>query len=265
MGAFVIKVGGDVADDRERSLALANEIARLCDGGARVVLLHGGGPQVNRLQAALGLEPVKVGGRRVTRAEDLVVVEQAIVGEVNVALCSALIASGVRAFGCHGASGTTIVARKRPPRQVTGADAPVDFGEVGDVDKIDTRGLIALLDAGLVPVVATLGIAPDTGRVFNINADTTAVRVAAALQASLVMVTAVGGVYRDLDDKDSRVEAVDAQGARALIDDGVIQGGMIPKIEEALSVIDQVGAVLIAAPDAIFAAQEGRAGTRITP
>jgi acetylglutamate kinase len=268
----VIKVGGDVlGDDAERE-GLAANVRALVDAGYDVALLHGGGPQTTALQAKLGITPNKVGGRRITSAEDLVVVEQAICGEVNVQLTAALLAAGVPAFGCHGASGRIVRATKRPPRVVSGAGSePVDFGEVGDVASIGTDVLVALFAAGQVPVIATLGVTEEGGRVFNINADTTSVQLARALEAeALLMVTKVGGVFKDLADPGSRIDRVDRAAAKALIADGVIQGGMIPKVEEAMSVLDQgVGAICIVGasdPSAFgrVVRGEGGVGTRIT-
>jgi acetylglutamate kinase len=269
MGAVVIKIGGDVVEDAEERRGLVENVRALKAKGRDVVLLHGGGPQVSRLQARLGVEPVKVGGRRVTSPSDLILVEQAICGEVNVALTSALLAGGIEAFGCHGASGRMVRAVKRPPKVVAGGgDEPVDFGEVGDVERVDDRGLRALLGAGFVPVVATLGVTSEGGRVFNINADTTSVQIAKALAAeALIMVTKVGAVLRDVNDPATRIARVTPDGARALIEEGVIAGGMIPKVEEAISVLDEgVGAIVIvgAREDGAFVrALAGEVGTKI--
>ena len=248
MKTCVVKVGGDVLEDAEEREGLAFNVRDLIDDGFRVVLLHGGGPQVNRLQEKVGLKPNKVGGRRITGADDLLVVEQAICGEVNVGLVSTLLGAGINAFGCHGASGRLVSAKKRPPRVVSGAGPePIDFGEVGDVDKINHELLEGLLALGLIPVIATLGV-DESGRVFNINADTTVVAIAKALKPDLLLlVTKVGGIFKDLDDPQSRIADVNAEQARALIADGTIQGGMIPKVEEAMSVLDAgVGAIAIA-------------------
>ena len=249
----VVKVGGDVVLDPKLAETFSNNIAALQNAGARVVILHGGGPQVTALQKALGQTPLKVGGRRVTRPEDLVSVVSAICGEVNVNLSSALIQAGVNAFGMHGLSGQSVVAVKRPPRVVSGGgNEPIDFGEVGDVVRVQTRGMKALLDAGFVPVMATLGGSEKGERVFNINADTTAVSLAQAFKADwLLLVTQVGAIFGDLDDASTRVKEVSEKNAQALIGEGVIVGGMIPKVEEALrSLHEGVGRVGIVAPEA---------------
>ena len=266
----VVKVGGDVLLDAREKSGLAANVRSLIDEGWRVVLLHGGGPQTNRLQEVYGLKPNKVGGRRITGAADLLVVKQAIAGEVNVDLVSALLAAGVPAFGCHGASGRLIQAAKRPPRVVSGAGPePVDFGEVGDVTGINREILATLLDAGVTPVIATLGVGED-GRIFNINADTTVVQIAKALQADLLLLTTkIGGIFRDLDDPASRISSITPDEAETLIASGVIAGGMIPKVEEAVSLLDEgVGAIaILGAGDAgaflSVARGTGETGTRI--
>jgi acetylglutamate kinase len=268
----VIKVGGDVLLDDAELVGLCANVKELGEDGWRVVVLHGGGPQVDRLQKLHGLVPNKVGGRRITSLEDLRVVKQAICGEANVDLVSALLAVGVEAFGCTGASGRLIQAHKRPPRVVSGAgDDPVDFGEVGDVETINAPLLNGLLDLGVVPVIATLGVAT-SGRVFNINGDTTVVQIARTLEADfLLLTTRVGAIFVDLDDPSSRVKVVSAGEARAMIGDGVIVGGMIPKVEEALSVLGSDGVKNIAVvsgrePGAFLAVARGSGehGTRIT-
>ncbi len=247
----VVKVGGDVLLGQQEREGIAANVKDLVDNGWRVVLLHGGGPQTNRLQEKHGLVANKVGGRRITSEADLLVVKQAICGEVNVELTQVLQNVGINAFGCNGASGKLVQAVKRPPRVMSGAGPdPIDFGEVGDVTGINAELIDGLTKLGVVPVIATLGVEADSGRVFNINADTTVVQIAKALKADLLLLTtAVGAIYRDLDLPESRIAQVNEQQARDLIDEGVIQGGMIPKVEEALSVLkDGVKNIAIVGP-----------------
>jgi len=236
----VIKVGGDVLLDKAEREGLATNIKDLRNNGWRVVLLHGGGPQTNALQEKHGLTPNKVAGRRITSEADLVVVKQAIAGEVNVNLTAELIKAGLPAFGCHGASGHLIQAVKRPPVVVTGAGPePIDFGEVGDVTGINSLLLKGLLALDVIPVIATLGVS-DEGRIFNINADTTVVQIARELKADLLLLTTgVGAVFRDLNQPDSRIKQVTREQANSLIEEGVIQGGMIPKVEEAMKLLSE--------------------------
>lgn len=255
----VVKVGGDVLLGEAERAGIAANIKDLVDNGWRVVVLHGGGPQTNALQEKHGLVANKVGGRRITSEADLVVVKQAICGEVNVNLTQLLQGAGVNAFGCHGASGNLVSAVKRPPSVVSGGGPePIDFGQVGDVIAINDSLLTGLLDLGVVPVIATLGMelvggSVDAGgdaKVYNINADTTVVQIAKALKADLLLLTtAVGAIYRDLSVPQSRISAVNVQQANDLIAEGVIQGGMIPKVEEAISVLkDGVKNIAIVGP-----------------
>ncbi len=268
----VVKVGGDVVQSAEQLAGLGHNVRELLDDDWDVIVLHGGGPQTTALQERLGLKSTKIGGRRVTSRQDLIVVTQAVCGEVNVALTCSLLGAGVRGFGCHGASGGMIEADKRPPMVVPGhGPEPVDFGEVGDVLTVDEVLLRGLLHLGVVPVIATLGVSSLEGRAFNINADTVAVEIARTLGAELLLlVTAVGGVFRRLDDPSTRLGTLTTDRARALIADGTIAGGMIPKVEEALTLLDLgVGAVAIldaATPHAFTSAArgDGAVGTRLT-
>jgi len=267
----VIKVGGDVLLDKQERCGLAENIKQLRDNNWSIILLHGGGPQVNQLQKLHGLKPNKVAGRRITSEKDLLVVKQAIAGEVNVDLVSELSKLGLPAFGCHGASAGIIQAVKRPPVLTTGCgDKPIDFGEVGDVTGINSRVLMGLLELGLIPIVATLGI-DQNGRIFNINADTTVVQIAKAMKANLLLLTTqVGGVFKGLDDPTSRIKQVDQKQAKQLIADGIIQGGMIPKVEEAMTLLSEgieTIAIVSGKKDGAFLAVvngTGEFGTRIT-
>jgi len=243
----VIKVGGDILLDEIQRSGLAKNIIGLLNENWRVVVLHGGGPQLSAMQSRCGIEPRKVAGRRVTSQEDLVLVKQVLCGQVNVDLVSLMQAHGVNAFGCHGASGKLIQANKRPPIKVSGGGSePIDFGQVGDVTLINTELLHSLLSADLVPVIASLGINAN-GDVFNINADTTVVQIARQMSAELlVFVTSIGGIFQDIKDPASRFTELDETTARRYINSGIIVEGMIPKVEEALSLLTSgVGTVAI--------------------
>jgi len=247
----VVKVGGDVLQGELERSGIAANVKDLIEAHWRVVILHGGGPQVNELQEKHNLVPNKVAGRRITSKADLLVVKQAICGEVNVSLAQELQHAGINAFACNGASGKLITAVKRPPRVISGAgDKPIDFGEVGDVVAVNRDLLNNLTELGLVPVIATLGVEEHSGRVFNINADTTVVQIAKTLKADLLLLTtAVGAIYRDLSKPETRLAQINVEQAKALISEGVIQGGMIPKVEEAISVLnDGVKNIAIVGP-----------------
>ena len=265
--AAVVKLGGDVLAPPALA-AVAADIGRARDAGRRLVIVHGGGPQATELGRRLGLEPNLVGGRRITDGPTLDVMKMVVAGRLNVDLVAALLAAGVPAVGLSGTSGL-IRAHRRPPRAVSGSGgAPVDFGLVGDVDGFDARLLDLLDGGGYLPVVACLAAGGADG-VLNINADVVASQLAAALGAgALVACTSVGGVRRDKDDPATRLARLTVAQARAAIADGTVQGGMIPKLEEAFGPLAAgVGAVHIVAPGEIAAslATPGTAGTLLVP
>jgi len=242
----VIKVGGDMLLSEADRTGFAANLEDLVEAGWHCVVLHGGGPQLNALQQVHGLVPTKIDGRRVTADADLLVVKQALCGEVNVDLVASLIGFGVNAFGCHGASASLIEAEKRPPMTFP-EHGLVDMGEVGDVIKVNIDVLRGLLAMNLVPVIASLGVS-QSGRVFNINADTTVAAIASSLNADLlIMSTMVGGIFKDIKDQQSRIPEVTPSTASDLISSGVITDGMIPKVQEALALLSLgVGSIAIA-------------------
>jgi acetylglutamate kinase len=226
---------------------VCGDLAALARTGQPVIVVHGGGPQATDLQKRLGLLPRIVAGRRVTDRDTLDVMKMAVVGLVNVDLCSALLEAGARPIGLHGASACAIRAHRRPPSLVAGGGPdPVDFGLVGDVDGINEDLFAELTSLGYIPVVACLG-ADARGNVYNINADTVANKTAAAMRArALVLVTDVPGVLRDIGDPASRIPRLTAAEGKAAIESGVASRGMIPKLEESFGAIaDGVRAVHI--------------------
>ncbi len=227
--------------------------------------MHGGGPQTTELSRRLGIEPQLVGGRRITDEASLDVVKMVVAGRLNVDLVAALRAAGVPAVGLSGSSGV-VRAHRRPPRVVSGSGGAGGRLRSGRRRRGDsTCALLDALDAGgYLPVVACLG-ADAGGMTLNINADVVASQLAAAVgAAALVACTAVGGVRRDKDDPATRIPRLTVAEARAAIADGVVQGGMIPKLEEAFAPLAAgVGAVHIVAPAEIAAslAAPGSVGT----
>lgn len=234
---FVIKLGGEVIDGPDLAV-VASDIASLTREGARVIVIHGGGPQATRMQEALGQTPVQVAGRRVTDDATLDVMKMVVAGKLNVDVCAALLGAGLLPIGLHGASAAVIHAEKRPPRvyQNAGPD-PVDLGLVGDVKTIRQDLLDLLLSKGYTPVLACLG-ANKSGQVFNINADIVANRVAAELRADgLLLVSDVPGVLRDVNDPATRVASLTIREGRALIVEGAVTRGMIVKLEESFAAL----------------------------
>jgi acetylglutamate kinase len=266
---MIIKIGGEVIGSGEAAL-LAGDVKTLVDGGARIAIVHGGGPQATELQKRLGIPTLQIAGRRVTDPATLDVMKMVLAGKLNVDLCASLLAAGLAPVGLHGASGHLIQAVRRPPRPYpsTGPD-PVDLGLVGDVTGFHLPLLDALWTAGYLPVIACLG-ADAAGGVYNINADMVGNQLAAALAAEhLFLVTSTPGVLRDVNDPTSRLTRLGASQARQAIADGIVTGGMVPKLEEAMAVIDQgVGSIHIlgklATGDLVRAAREpGSVGTTL--
>ncbi|MBF0312425.1 MAG: acetylglutamate kinase [Oligoflexia bacterium] len=232
----VIKFGGEIIDSLDQLDNLAIAIKSLYEQGQHVVLVHGGGPQASKLSTRLGLSPKMVGGRRVTDAETLEVMKMTLPGIVNSNILSILKKHHLPGASVSGIS--VVNAKKRPPKAVTGSNGEVvDFGFVGDIINIDTTIIHHLLSGRFIPVVGPLS-ADDQGQVLNINADTVAVKIAKKLQAQkFVAVTQVGGVFQNLEDKNSRFAMLTLQEAKQKIADGVIKGGMIPKLEEGFELL----------------------------
>ena len=235
---FVIKFGGEAMTDRGVLERLVEDVTLLHLVGIRVVVVHGGGKHVTALAAQLGIESTFVGGRRVTDEKLLDVVTMVLSGKISVEILSLLKKKGVQALGVSGVSAGVVEARRRPPTRVSGSgDELVDFGEVGDIERIDANLLELMLDNGYLPVLSPLGADAD-GNVLNINADTVACRVAAALNADkLLLLTGAPGVMTDLSDDTTLISRLSTGDARDAIDQGVIKGGMIPKIEESLDAL----------------------------
>jgi acetylglutamate kinase len=262
-------LGGELAADRPRlAFSVGSAVRRFLDQGVKVAVVHGGGAQANELSKKLGLQIVQVGGRRVTDAATLEVLKMTLAGQVSVDVASAFRLAGVRAICTTGVSSGLIDAVKRPPRVIAGAGPePVDLGMVGDVTSIDVDALERISAAGFVPVLGSLA-GDAKGDVFNINADTVATRVAAQLRAEkLFLVSNVPGVLRDKNDPSTRIARLTPAEAQQQIEAGVIQGGMVPKVEESLAMLDagieEIHIVGIDPADAILreAASSGSAGT----
>jgi acetylglutamate kinase len=233
LGPIVLKIGGEVITSPALPM-IARDIARI--GSA--VVVHGGGALASEVQRSLGQVPNIVGGRRITDQAALDVIKMVVAGRMNVDLCAALVAAGAQPVGLHGASSLVVRAVKRPPRVMPGTDGlPIDFGFVGDVTGVNAALLSLLLGAGFLPVLACLG-ADENGAVYNINADTVANGVATQLAASgMVLISDISGVMRDVNDPASRIAKLTHEDAKALIAEGVVTRGMIPKLEEAFGAI----------------------------
>jgi len=231
---FVVKLGGDVLGDPDVLDGVAAQLALLASLGIRLVVVHGGAAQATALSRRLGDEPRLVAGRRVTDDRALEVVTMVYAGQLNVAVLSALRGHRVQAVGVSGVDGDLLTARRRPPVTVTddaGVTQQVDFGHVGDIAHVDPHVLRTLLDARLVPVVASLA-GDEDGNVYNVNADTVAVALAVELSAQkLIFLTGAPGVLRDRNDPATLVTFADPGDLAELMASGALVGGMRPKVE----------------------------------
>lgn len=259
----VIKVGGKIVEDDATLAQLLKDFSAI--EGAKV-LVHGGGRSATKIASQLGIESTMIGGRRVTDAEMLKVVTMVYGGLVNKNIVAKLQACGINALGLTGADMNVMLSHKRPLKKVKmddGTEQMVDFGFVGDVDKCDGKMLATLIGEGVVPVMAPL-THDKQGNLLNTNADTIAGETAKALapyfDVTLMYSFEHAGVLRDAEDENSVIELITAQSFEQLKADGIVNGGMIPKIENALEAVNAgVKQVIITKADAI----DGKHGTVI--
>jgi acetylglutamate kinase len=233
---ILVKYGGHAMGNGNGADPFPRDIAILKQVGIRPIVVHGGGPQIGRMLDRLGIKSNFVNGLRVTDRQTMEVVEMVLAGTVNKQLVAAINAAGGTAIGLTGKDGGLIRAQKLTRNG--------DLGFVGEPSDIDVAILAALRDADMIPVIAPIGIGDD-GETYNINADTVAGAVAAAVKAKrFLLLTDVAGV---LDSKKRLIPELTAAEARRLISDGTISGGMIPKVETCLDAIDggAEGAVIL--------------------
>jgi acetylglutamate kinase len=240
---FVVKFSGKVTEDHDRLISLCEELALLYQVGIRICVIHGGGKQLTDLAKKMGIEQTIIEGRRVTDDDTLEMAKMIFAGKINTDILAALRHRGIDAVGLSGVDGNIVHAERRPPREVvdraTGESAQVDFGHVGDILQIDSRLLTVLLDQGYLPVISSLG-ADSEGKVFNINADTVASEIAVQLQAEkLVLLSDVDGIFLRAGELATKLSRLNASEARALIDDGSATGGMIPKLQSIVDILDR--------------------------
>ena len=219
---IVIKYGGSAMVDKNLQNAVLRDIALLSSVGVQIVVVHGGGPEINQWLEKLGIKPVFLDGLRITDTETMDVVEMVLVGRVNKQIVSGINNHGSLAIGLCGIDGGLIEAR------TLGGGT---HGLVGEVAKVNTKLLIPLLDEGYVPVISSVANSQD-GRSHNINADTVAGELAAALGAEkLILLTDTPGILRNENDPSSLIEKIRLSEARELIKQGIVKGGMRPKVE----------------------------------
>ena len=243
---IVVKMGGEIAAQPEALRSLAEDISLLTHVNIRIVVIHGGGPQATQMAERLGLEARMVQGRRVTDEETLKIAKMIFAGSINVDILSALRAAGVSSVGLSGVDGDILQARQRPPTEVrdvtTGETTLVDYGFVGDVTEVDVASLgppdhLVRVNHGYVPVMSSLA-GDDEGRVLNVNADTVAGAIAAKMGANkLISLTNVPGILRDPKDPSTLLPRATADEVQAMIEDGTISGGMVPKVTTLLRAV----------------------------
>ena len=272
---FLIKVGGEVIAEPKMRKALCEQIALLWSFSIRVVLVHGGGPELDAVCRAMDIPIQKVAGRRVTTPEVLDAAKMVFAGQVHMDLLAELLANGVPAVGLSGVDAGLVKASRRPPVSVVpdGATEPVlvDFGLVGDIDSVDPIVLTHLLEGGFVPVVAPLSGGTD-GAIYNTNADTIAASLASALAAEKIFfLLSVPGLLKDVNKSSSLIPHATLEELAVLEKEGVISGGMRPKLTAVRNALASgvASAHLVSglAPDALLAevfTNEG-SGTMIIP
>ena len=252
---FVIKASGGVFGDVASTRGLIEQVAILHQVGIRVVLVHGGGPQLTQVQESLGLTPRMVAGRRVTDGKSMEVTSMVLNGLVNTQILGICRELDISAVGVSGVDAGLVRAHKRPPVSVDGQ--MVDYGFVGDIDVIDVKVLQQLLDDGLMPVVSPVS-ADDNGTLLNINADTVAAGIGAGLKAEkLMLCTGAPGILESVDDPRSIVSYTDLAGLARLKAQGSLKDGMLPKakaIEDAIrGGVRRVHVTSYKSPDSLLA------------
>lgn len=221
-GKYVVaKYGGNAMTDPQLKKSVMQDILLLQLVGVKVILVHGGGPEISAMLKKLSIESHFENGLRVTDDDTMEVVQMVLAGKVNKSLAADLSALGGRAVGLCGIDGGLIKVHQKNEK----------LGHVGEIDEINMKILDDLLDGGFIPVISSIGI-DDDGNPYNINADTAAAKIAAALHAeSMVVMSNINGVLRDKDDENSLISQMSLADAEELKKSGIIAGGMIPKVD----------------------------------
>ncbi len=232
MKRVLVKYGGSALESRGDRDRLMADLAAAHDDQTQLLVIHGGGPQASKLARRLGHEPTFKSGRRVTDAAMLEVVVMALIGKVGADLLSAALSAGLPAIAMAAASGGFVVGKRRPPRQVAGEQAPIDFGWVADVVSVDPQPIEHLWSGGYVPLISS-PVIDASGQLLNLNADSLVRAVSATLRFDdVIYVVDVGGVFGDLSQPQSHIPKLHPDDIESLIDRGIVQGGMIAKLDE---------------------------------
>ena len=225
----VVKYGGNAMINEALKEQVMEDITLLHLIGVKVVLVHGGGPEISTLMNKVGITPTFVDGLRVTDKETVDIVQMVLAGKINKSLVSYLESKGAKAMGISGIDGKLIVAKQKNEK----------LGFVGEIEKINIKPVFDLLEKGYIPVVSTVATG-ENGETYNINGDTAAAYLAGALSAKrLIMMTDISGVLRDKDDPSTLIPEIKLSEAEELYKSGVISGGMIPKVDCCITAIKQ--------------------------
>ena len=217
----VVKYGGNAMIDEQLKQQVMEDIVLLWLIGVKVVLVHGGGPEISEFMEKLGKQPVFVDGLRVTDQETVDIVQMVLAGKVNKTLVNLLQMKGGKAVGLSGMDGRLIQAEIKDER----------LGFVGEITGVEIQPVVDLLEKGYIPVISTIGC-DENGNSYNINSDTATAHIAAALNAErLIMMTDIAGILQDKDDPSTLIPELTVEETMGLYDTGVISGGMIPKVD----------------------------------
>jgi acetylglutamate kinase len=226
---IVIKYGGAAMLDESLKAAVMQDVALMHFVGIKPIVVHGGGPEISQAMAKMGKEPEFVGGLRVTDAETMEIVEMVLTGKTNKNIVSHLNNQGGRAVGISGKDANLIVCERET--------AQGDIGFVGRIKRVQPDILFTLTGAGYIPVISSVAVGEE-GESYNVNADTAAGEIAAAVGATkLILMTDVEGIFRDFSDKTSLIESMNSREAQSLISSGAAQKGMIPKLSACIAAL----------------------------
>ena len=227
----VIKYGGNAMINEELKMNVIKDVVLLSEIGVKVILVHGGGPEINRTLDKMGKETQFINGLRYTDEETIDVIQMVLAGKTNKDLVKLIMQKGGNAVGISGVDNQLIIAKKH--------ESEDDLGYVGDVDKINPNIIIDMLDKGYIPVIASVGT-DEEGHTYNINADTAAAEIAGALGAeNMILVSDIPGLLADKDDEGTLIPLVHVYEVNSLIEKGIIGGGMIPKVDCCVRAIRQ--------------------------
>ncbi len=232
----VIKYGGAAMVDEKVRDEFMKDIVLMKYVGLRPIIIHGGGPEINAMLKRVNKESRFVEGNRVSDAETVEIAEMVLSAKINKGIVADLNRLGAKAVGLSGKDGGMLTARKK---YIEKEGEMIDIGFVGEIESVDRSLIDILVEQDYIPVISSIGIGP-SGETFNINADYVAGEVAAAVEAyRLIFLTDVNGVYRDFEDKSSLIADMSVSTAKSYIDNGIISGGMIPKVNTCLAAIER--------------------------